>query len=88
MKLKDILLIKENIKKDVNDVDPWYLLESGAPDDEYNSYVDKITSFLINKKPNKLELGLELRKIFQTNEFEIEVDVINDLTERIGRIKV
>jgi hypothetical protein len=58
----------------------------GAPDDEYNSKVDRIVSVVVNKKPDVKDLELELLEIFKTKEFELEKDKIKSLAEEIARI--
>lgn len=74
MKKKEIIEFKEEVKKKVNICDPWYLIESGAPDDEYNKYIDQIVSFIINYKPNLEQLYLRLMQIFATKEFDLTKD--------------
>lgn len=82
----DVQRIKENIKIIVNRIDPWYLIEIGAPDDEYNSYTDKIVSFVVNKEPDKSELENHLQLIFSTKEFELSKDKIHQLASEILQI--
>lgn len=88
MEQKNVMKIKKKIKIYVNKTDPWHLLEVGAPDDEYNSYIDRIVSFVVNKKPDKMDLESELYAIFKTNEFELEKDKIKELAENISDIKI
>lgn len=88
MKLKNVMEIKEKIKIYVNKTDPWYLVEMGAPEDEYNSYIDRIVSFVINKKPDKINLEAELYLIFKTKEFELEKNKIRELAENINKINL
>jgi len=88
MKLKNISEIKKKIKIYVNKVDPWALIEMGAPEDEYDSHIDRIVSIVVNKKPNKESLELELFSIFKTKEFELEKDKIKELAENIYQIKI
>lgn len=41
--------IKE-IKNIVNESDPWDLISEGAPEDEYEEYINKIFSLVVKKK--------------------------------------
>ncbi len=80
--------IKEKIKSYVNNTDPRHLIEMDAPEDEYNSQIDRVVSFVINKKPDKAGLEAELYSIFKTNEFELEKNKIKELAENISNIKL
>lgn len=86
MELKEIMEIKQQVKEYVNTADPWHLIEMGAPDDEYNSHIDRIVSFLVNKKPNRANLESKLFEIFKTNEHELEQDKIKELANRLMAI--
>ena len=88
MNEKYILQFKAEIQNLVNSADPWFLIEIGAPDDEYNVYIDKITSFVLNKKPTLIELERELEAIFKTNEFTLENNVMKNLAAKIIEIKI
>ena len=81
----DIIKFQQDVREMINEADPWYLIEGGAPTDEYEDYVDNIVSFIINHKPNKDQLYSMLIKIFSTKEFDIEKDKdkISLLTEKL-----
>lgn len=83
MQPKDVEKIKQKIKILVNQADPWYLIELGVPDDEYEEKINRIVSFVINKKPNSPELESELMKIFHTNEFDLEQEKMKILAQEI-----
>lgn len=80
---QDIKEIKKSIQTLVNQVDPWYLIQMGAPDDEYNAYIDRIVSLVVNKKPAQAILENKLTSIFHTNEFELERRKITELSSQI-----
>lgn len=81
--MKDIKKVKKIIQDCVNEVDPWYLIEMEAPYDEYDVQVNKIVSFLVNKKPNQFILEDELRSLFHTKEFELEDEKVIELAKKI-----
>lgn len=83
MELQDIKEIKQRVKGCVNEADPWHLFEMGAPDDEYNSYIDRIVSVLVNKKPNQTTLTAELLHVFKTNEHELKQYRIEELADKL-----
>lgn len=85
MELENIRKTKDKIKGYVNDVDPWHLIEMGAPEDEYNSQIDRIVSLVVNKKPDKVGLESALYTIFKTNEFELEQNKIKKLAQKIKK---
>ncbi len=80
--------IKEKIKQFVNGADPWGLIGMGAPEDEYNSHIDQIVSFVVNKKPSRLDLELKLYKIFGLEESELDKGVIKELATKIISVGV
>lgn len=84
--MQDLVKYKEQIKTLVNKADPWHLIEMGAPEDEYNSQIDKLISFAVNDKPGQKELESELYTIFKTNEHELEKDVIEELAKNIVQL--
>ncbi len=88
MDLKNVMKIREKIKIYINKADLWHLIEIGAPEDEYNSYIDRVISFIVNKKPDKADLEAELYSVFKTKEFELEKDKIRELVENISSIKL
>lgn len=79
----NIAEIKEKVKVKVNATDPWYLIEMGAPEDEYNSHIDRIVSLLVNKHLDQTSLEKHLFEIFKTNEFELDQVKIKELSEKI-----
>ncbi|OGL65771.1 hypothetical protein A3F52_00795 [Candidatus Uhrbacteria bacterium RIFCSPHIGHO2_12_FULL_47_11] len=83
MEAKDIAKIKSKIQQYVNDTDPWHLVSMGAPEDEYNSQIDHIVSYVVNKKPNRAVLESILFTIFKTDELELEENKISKLAELI-----
>lgn len=80
---KNVAGLKEQISGYVNYIDPWHLIEMGAPEDEYNSHVDRIVSFVVNKNPDQASLEKELFEIFKTKEFELDQVKMKDLSEKI-----
>jgi hypothetical protein len=84
--MRDIIEIKKKIKAHVNAIDPWHLIEGGAPEDEYNSYIDHIVSLVVNNKPDQASLLKELSEIFKTKEFELDQNKMKDLAEKICNI--
>ena len=83
MNKRNIMQMKEEITEYVNNIDPWHLIEMGAPEDEYNRQIDRIISLLVNKKPNREVLEYSLIEIFKTKEFELENDKIKELAKSI-----
>lgn len=88
MELQDIKEVKQRVKDYVNQGDPWHLIEMGAPDDEYNSQIDRVVSFLVNKKPDQAALVSELLYIFKTNEHELEQDKVEELASKLISVNV
>ena len=86
MDTNNITELKEKIKVCVNNIDPWHLIEMGAPDDEYNSHIDRVVSLVVNKKPYPANLEKELYEIFKTKEFELEQDKMKELADKICNI--
>lgn len=80
--------IKKVIRIYVNQADPWYLIESGAPLDEYNYHVDRIVSILINKKPSLDQLVGDLEEIFKTIEHDLDTKKIRELAQKIKEIEL
>lgn len=87
MELKEVKNIKGLVKEQVNRIDPWHLLEMSAPDDEYNSHIDRIVSFVINSKPDQSALESELHKIFKTEEHELDASEIQEMAKNIISIE-
>jgi 3-methyladenine DNA glycosylase Tag len=87
MKEDQIIKFREKVQNAINEADPWYLLEMGAPKDEYSKYVDQIVSFMVNFKPHTEQLYLKLLKIFETKEFDISKDQkVKFLAEKLVNI--
>jgi hypothetical protein len=78
--------ITQEVRKYVNKADPWYLIESGAPADEYNSQVDRIVSTLINKKFDLESLSFELHNVFRTEEHSLDSIKIDELAKELRSI--
>ena len=73
--------IKKIFTKIVNRSDPSDLINMGAPDDEYNGYIDNIISYVINYQPSAKDLKNKLLLIFKTEEFELDEKRINLLAK-------
>ncbi|MBU0660674.1 hypothetical protein KKG22_00675 [Patescibacteria group bacterium] len=74
---------REKVTKNVNKFDPWYLIEMGAPYDEYDKYIDNVVSFVINEKPDLTLLEKRLYIIFETTEFDLATNLISSLASNI-----
>jgi len=83
MQQKDVERIRTKVQDEVNKIDPWYLIEISAPEDEYGHQVDRIVSFLVNKKPGFNELKSELLSVFSTNEHKLDEKKIELLADKI-----
>jgi endo-1,4-beta-mannosidase len=81
MELNKIMEIKKVVQSHVNNIDPWHLIETGAPEDEYNTQIDHIVSFIVNEKPSLDDIESELYSIFEMNEFKLESDKVKELAK-------
>jgi hypothetical protein len=84
----NIKKIKKEVSSHINNADPWFLIESGAPLDEYNSQTDRIVSLVINNKPDSVSLKKELYEIFKTKEHELDERKIQELVDILSVIVV
>lgn len=69
MNQEEIMRFRQAVQKAVNKADPYFLIEGGAPLDEYDACVDRIVSILINQKPNHEQLCLRLGETFTDEDF-------------------
>ncbi len=80
--------ITQEVQKYVNKADPWYLIEMGAPTNEYDSQINRIVSTLVNKKFTSESLVFELVNIFKTNEHDLDQVKIEELAKDLKSIQI
>ncbi|KKS93160.1 MAG: hypothetical protein A3H59_01750 [Candidatus Jacksonbacteria bacterium RIFCSPLOWO2_02_FULL_43_9] len=56
-------LFRNEIRCIINKYDPFHLTNYGAPEDEYDAEVDRVLSFLVNKK-NDRPLYEQIKQVF------------------------
>lgn len=71
--------IKSDVTAIINNVDPWGLIEAGAPEDEYNGMVDQTISSYLNEKLSKENL----EKIWGAP--ELKQNAIDELLEKVNK---
>jgi len=93
MNQKEVMQFRKAVQEAVNKADLYFLIEGGAPLDEYDSCVDNIVSILINQKPSHEQLYLKLCEIFKNEDFGLPlpdrkeiVDLADELLELYGNL--
>ena len=80
---KQISIFKEKVKAIINKIDPWFLMEMEAPENEYEKHISSIVSFIVNNKPDYKNLYTKIKQIFVTDEFELDENKINQITTEL-----